>query len=61
IKDLSGMKKKFLRLFLVSLFALTLGVQNKTTYSTRLPNTSYSYNNYQYRIFSTGLDVGKAD
>ncbi|CIS51628.1 MULTISPECIES: hypothetical protein [Streptococcus] len=55
------MKKKFLRLFLVSLFALTLGVQNKTTYSTRLPNTSYSYNNYQYRIFSTGLDVGKAD
>ena len=53
--------KKFLRLFLVSLFALTLGVQSKTTYSTRLPNTSNSYNNYQYRIFFTGLDVGKAD
>lgn len=53
------MKKKFLRLFLVSLFALTLGVQSETTYSRRLPNTSY--NNYQYRIFFTGLDVGKAD
>ncbi|WP_247934207.1 hypothetical protein [Streptococcus anginosus] len=53
------MKKKILRLFLLSLFAITLGVQSETTYSARLTNTSY--NNYQYRSFITGLDVGKAD
>ena len=55
-------EEKIFKIILVSLFALTLGVQSKTTYSTRLPNyLVIVITTISIVFFFTGLDVGKAD